>query len=74
MKTSTFALASFERTVDHLFEAAATGTVDTLSGVSESIIMGTPMSVGTGLFKMVQSIDPVQLPEKTAFVFDSMIR
>lgn len=39
----------FEKTSDHLFEAAFYGQKDTLSGVSESIIMGNPMPMGTGL-------------------------
>ena len=52
MKDSVLMLASFEKTTDHLFDAALHGRVDDITGVSESIIMGTPMPVGTGLFKI----------------------
>ena len=47
-------LASFEKTTDHLFDAALHGRVDKVTGVSESIIMGIPMPTGTGMFKIVQ--------------------
>lgn len=50
-------LASFEKTTDHLFEASFFGKEDTIKGVSECIIMGVPMSLGTGIFKVIQN-DP----------------
>jgi DNA-directed RNA polymerase III subunit RPC1 len=56
MKSSVLMLASFEKTGDYLFEAAAHGSTDGVDGVSECIIMGVPMSVGTGLFKLVQDV------------------
>jgi DNA-directed RNA polymerase III subunit RPC1 len=40
MKDSVLMLASFEKTTDHLFDAAAFGKNDSIAGVSESIIMG----------------------------------
>ena len=46
-------LASFEKTTDHLFDAACQGAVDTISGVSECIIMGSPMRMGTTMFRLV---------------------
>jgi hypothetical protein len=46
-------LASFEKTADHLFVASFHGQKDSISGVSECIIMGIPMSIGTGLFKLL---------------------
>lgn len=52
MKESVLMLASFEKTTDHLFDAALHGRSDEITGVSESIIMGIPMPVGTGLFKL----------------------
>ncbi len=52
MKDSVLMLASFEKTADHLFDAALHGRSDEITGVSESIIMGIPMPVGTGLFKL----------------------
>lgn len=44
----------FEMTSDHLFEAAYHGQTDDLSGVTESIIMGMPMHLGTGMFNLIQ--------------------
>lgn len=61
MKDSVLMLASFEKTTDHLFDAALHGRVDDITGVSESIIMGIPMPVGTGLFK-IQHHSKVLLP------------
>jgi DNA-directed RNA polymerase III subunit RPC1 len=52
MKDSVLMLASFEKTTDHLFDAALHGRTDTIDGVSECIIMGIPMPVGTGMFKL----------------------
>ena len=39
MKDSTLMLASFERTTDILFDAAVSGKVNDINGVSECIIM-----------------------------------
>jgi DNA-directed RNA polymerase beta' subunit len=47
-------LASFEKTADHLYEASYHGQVNEINGVSESIITGKPINLGTGLFKLVQ--------------------
>jgi DNA-directed RNA polymerase III subunit RPC1 len=57
MKDSVLMLASFEKTTDHLFDAALHGRCDDINGVSESIIMGIPMPTGTGLFKVMQHAD-----------------
>merc|ERR1712083_922612 len=51
MKESVLMLASFEKTSDHLFDAAFYGQKDAIKGVSESIILGIPMSVGSGLLR-----------------------
>ncbi|KAL3107771.1 hypothetical protein niasHT_018094 [Heterodera trifolii] len=51
MKESVLLLASFERTIDHLYEAAFFGQQDRISGVSECIKIGTPMGSGTGIRK-----------------------
>merc|ERR1712039_379297 len=53
MKESVLMLASFEKTADHLFDAAYYGQKDAIKGVSECIIMGIPMSVGTGLMQLL---------------------
>ena len=54
MKDSVLMLASFEKTTDHLFDAALHGRLDNIAGVSEAIIMGMPMAAGTGLFQLRQ--------------------
>jgi DNA-directed RNA polymerase III subunit RPC1 len=43
----------FEKTADHLFDAAYYGQKDVICGVSESIIMGIPVPLGTGIFKLL---------------------
>jgi DNA-directed RNA polymerase III subunit RPC1 len=48
-RCSVLHLASFEKTTDHLFDAAVHGRSDEIVGVSECIIMGTPIPIGTGL-------------------------
>ena len=62
MKESVLMLASFEKTADHLFEAALRGACDDISGVSDCIIMGVPMPVGTGLFNLISKSQPSSLP------------
>ena len=57
MKESVLMLASFEKTPDHLFDAAVHGAVDNIDGVSECIIMGTPIPLGTGMFKLLRDHD-----------------
>ncbi len=47
-------LASFEKTSDHLFDASVHARTDDIEGVSECIIMGIPVPLGTGLFKVVR--------------------
>lgn len=57
MKDSVLMLASFEKTTDHLFDAARFSKRDDIDGVSECIIMGIPMPIGTGLFKVLQRVE-----------------
>lgn len=56
MRDSVLHLASFEKTPDHLFEAAAGMKLDRIEGVSESIIMGQTMDIGTGAFQVVRRL------------------
>ena len=56
MKESVLMLASFEKTPDHLFDAAVHARIDPCVGVSESIILGTPIPLGTGLFSLVGNL------------------
>lgn len=53
MKDSVLMLASFEKTPDHLFDAAIHSRTDWCKGVSESIIIGAPIPVGTGMFRLL---------------------
>ena len=69
MRDSVLMLASFEKTPDHLFEASFFGKRDPICGVSESIIMGNPMGVGTGLIRLVQEVETCE-PESRPLLFD----
>ncbi len=52
-KTSVLARAAFEITAAHLLRAAITGEVDELRGVAENIIVGQPITLGTGAVNLV---------------------
>lgn len=52
MRDSVLQLASFEKTTDHLFDAAFYMKTDKVEGVSERIILGQTMGIGTGAFKL----------------------
>jgi len=74
MKESVLMLASFEKTSDHLFDAAYYGQKDAIKGVSESIILGIPMNVGTGLLRLLYK-PPNNKPSESAkslFFHDSV--
>ncbi len=47
-KKSVLARAAFEVTVNHLLNAAIHGEVDELNGVTENVIVGKPIKLGTG--------------------------
>ena len=47
-KESVLARAAFEVTVNHLLDAAIHGERDDLNGVIENVIVGKPVSIGTG--------------------------
>ncbi|MFW6449017.1 MAG: DNA-directed RNA polymerase subunit A'', partial [Halobacteriota archaeon] len=47
-KESVLARAAFEVTVNHLLDAAVLGEVDELAGVTENVIVGKPIKLGTG--------------------------
>ena len=56
MRDSVLQLASFEKTTDHLFDAAFHMKKDAVEGVSECIILGQSMSIGTGSFQVVRKL------------------
>ncbi|MCO5597199.1 hypothetical protein L7F22_051275 [Adiantum nelumboides] len=56
MKDSVLMLASFEKTTDHLFDAALFGKTDAIQGVSESIIMGNAaQNLGTAMPTLISA-------------------
>lgn len=73
MRDSVLHLASFEKTPDHLFEAAARMKTDQIEGVSEGIIMGRAMAVGTGAFQVVRrlGINPKNVCKKPTLFEDA---
>ena len=71
MKESVLMLASFEKTSDHLFDAAYYGQKDTINGVSECIIMGIPMRVGTGLMKLLHTPREYVRPKPRPLLFNT---
>ena len=60
MRDSVLQLASFEKTPDHLFEAASYMKTDDIEGVSERIIMGQSIHIGTGAFQVVRQLGLLQ--------------
>ncbi len=52
-KSSVLARAAFEITAAHLLSAAMTGEVDYLDGVAENIIVGQPVTLGTGAVNLI---------------------
>ena len=57
-KHSILARAAFEVTVNHLLKAGIIGERDQLTGVAENIIVGQPISLGTG------SVELYYIPEE----------
>ncbi|AGI48490.1 DNA-directed RNA polymerase, beta' subunit/160 kD subunit [Thermoplasmatales archaeon BRNA1] len=51
-KSSVLARAAFEITAAHLLHAAMVGEIDHLEGVTENIIVGQPVTLGTGAVKL----------------------
>ncbi|MDI9616297.1 MAG: DNA-directed RNA polymerase subunit A'' [Methanothrix sp.] len=59
-KASVLARAAFEVTVNHILDAAIRGDVDDLKGVTENVIVGQPIQLGTGDVQLVaKRIDEV---------------
>ncbi|MDE1874043.1 MAG: DNA-directed RNA polymerase subunit A'' [Candidatus Micrarchaeota archaeon] len=51
-KESVFAKAAFEETIKHLINAAAFGQIDYMRGVTENILVGKQIPLGTGSVKL----------------------
>jgi len=52
-KASILARAAFEVTVNHLIDAGMRGDIDELSGVTENVIVGQPIRLGTGNIHLI---------------------
>jgi DNA-directed RNA polymerase III subunit RPC1 len=73
MKESVLMLASFEKTADHLFEAAYHSQKDKISGISESIIMGLPCALGSGCMTILEKPPTTQEPlRERPLLFESL--
>lgn len=51
-KQSVLARAAFEETIKHLIHAAVRGEEDSLKGVTENILIGQPIPLGSGMVKL----------------------
>ncbi|QRW01352.1 DNA-directed RNA polymerase III subunit C5 [Ceratobasidium sp. AG-Ba] len=68
MKDSVLMLASFEKTTDHLFDAAGFSKKDSIAGVSESIIMGnTAEHCGTSMPSLIIPSPDIPKPRELLF-------
>lgn len=52
MRESTLMLASFEKTTDVLFDSSFHSRTDKINGVSDCILVGRTIPIGTGIFKV----------------------
>ncbi|MEM3586033.1 MAG: DNA-directed RNA polymerase subunit A'' [Candidatus Jordarchaeaceae archaeon] len=59
-KESVLARAAFEVTVKHLIEASVKGEEDSLSGITENVIVGQMIPVGTGAIDLLMEQYPIQ--------------
>lgn len=66
-------LLKFEKTADHLFDAAYYGQTDSIDGVSERIILGIPASIGTGLFKLLHRHEDKEIKPAPLPIFDNFV-
>ena len=62
-KPSVFARATFETTVQKLVEGAASGEEDLLQGVTENVIIGQIVPVGTGIVQLFMASPAVKRKE-----------
>ncbi|RXK49963.1 DNA-directed RNA polymerase subunit A'' [Halorientalis pallida] len=59
-KESVLARAAFEVTVNHLLDAAIHGEIDDLNGVTENVIVGKPIKLGTGDVNLRMGSEPAR--------------
>lgn len=65
-KKSVFARAAFEETVKHFVNASVFGEHDLLTGVSENILIGKQIGVGTGRVRLSVKKDDLQKLKRAA--------
>ena len=63
-KSSVFARAAFEVTVKHLLDAAIHGEYDPLEGITENVIVGQTIALGTGIVDLTMSANYREFSDK----------
>lgn len=63
-KNSALARASFEVTIKHLLGAGIAGTKDPLRGITENVILGQLIPLGTGAIDLLMSPQPISVKKK----------
>ncbi|MCE7740804.1 MAG: DNA-directed RNA polymerase subunit A'' [Candidatus Heimdallarchaeota archaeon] len=63
-KSSVFARAAFEVTVKHLLDAAVHGEYDPLEGITENVIVGQTIALGTGIVDLTMSANYREFSDK----------
>ncbi len=63
-KPSVLARAAFEVTVKHLLEGAARGEIDELKGVTENVIVGQIIPLGTGMVELLMKPSSLRKKEE----------
>jgi len=64
-KASVLSRAAFEVTVDNLLDAAVYGERDELKGVTENVIVGQPIKLGTGAVELIAGVPQKFKPSET---------
>ena len=59
-KASVLARAAFEVTVKHLLEASTRGEIDHLKGITENVIIGQTILLGTGAIDLMMSREGIK--------------
>ncbi|RLI16080.1 DNA-directed RNA polymerase subunit A'', partial [Candidatus Bathyarchaeota archaeon] len=63
-KSSVLARAAFEITVPNIVEASVKGEKDPLEGVTENVIVGQSIPIGTGLVELYMSTSKLKREKK----------
>jgi len=63
-KSSVLARAAFEITVPNIVDASVRGESDSLNGVTENVIVGQSIPIGTGLVELFMSTSQLKRESK----------